>query len=66
MRMKGRREIRGRSISVSRHLLHLYPFMDMEKAVPQKLIPGLEEGGATGSTGTTAPDTITQHLELRI
>ena len=31
-----RREVGGRSISINRHLSHLYPFMGVEKAEPQE------------------------------
>ena len=49
-----RREIGGRKNSVNRHLRHLYPFMNDERAEPQEQIAGLDEDGAAGTT-TTEP-----------
>ena len=57
-----RREVRDRKISVNRHLRHLYPFMNLEKAEPQEQIAGLDEDGAAG---TTAPDPSIQPEEVQ-
>ena len=43
-----RREVGGCTITVNRHLSHLYPFMGVEKAEPQEQIRGLDEDGAAG------------------
>ena len=48
-----RREVGGLTISVNRHLSHLYLFLGVEKAEPQEQIRGLVEDGAAG---TLAPD----------
>ena len=45
---QNRREVGGRTISVDRHLHHLYLFMGVEKAESQEQIRGLDEDGATG------------------
>ena len=47
------REVEGCTISVNRHLSHLYLFMGGEKAEPQEQIRGLVEDSAAG---TLAPD----------
>ena len=61
----------GRTITVNRHLNHLYPFMGVEKAAPEERIRGLDEDLAAGvlAPGTTvlSEDTNpgTQHAEVQ-
>ena len=51
-----RREVRGRSISVNRHLNQLYPFMGVETTEPKEQIQGLAEDRVAG---ILAPETRT-------
>ena len=55
-------EVGGRKIIVDRHLNQLFPFLSVEKQLPQETIHGLAEDSVAEDL---APDSSTQHISAQ-